>query len=134
MTKQVKLAKILWQYRLSLPYHDYKPHMSCNKTDECDAGFKCFLLSRCKQTHATSNSLHYTSIWVRDLLGKANDCNWKSRLGCTTNWSKCDLADQKRTQCAVHPSFALTPKCAYEEYSLLNCFNMVLKHGILGEW
>jgi hypothetical protein len=38
MTKQVKPAKILWRYCLSLPYHDYRPHMSCNEIDECNAG------------------------------------------------------------------------------------------------
>ena len=89
MTKQVKLAKILWQYRLSIPYHDYKPHMSCNKKDECDAGFRRFLLSRCKQTHTTrSNSLHYGCGTYQGRLMTATESQGQAvqQIGANATW------------------------------------------------
>jgi hypothetical protein len=57
MTKQVKLAKILWQYRLSLPYHDYKPHMSCNKQTNVMQGSSvssCHVANRPTRQEATA--------------------------------------------------------------------------------
>lgn len=108
MTKQVKPAKILWRYCLSLPYHDYRPHMSCNEIDECNAGvgFRCFLLSR-----------HVANKPSRQ---EATACSIPAYRGAgfTRGGSILQLKVKGRL---FIPPCALTPKCASERYSLLMC-------------
>jgi hypothetical protein len=56
MIKQVQTSKDSCLYRISLAYHHYRA--TCLEVGhKCVAGFRCFLLSHCKQT-----TERYTSI------------------------------------------------------------------------